>query len=121
MRVRVASIPLAIVALAGCASHGSGAAGGPTSTLTVHVGVFGGPMLPDGKMAASNTPRTGAQIVVTDASGHSRQARTNGDGVATFSVAAGRYTLHAPCEPGLRAVRVRPNHAAHVEVHCDVP
>jgi hypothetical protein len=121
MRLRVASIPLAIVLLAGCSSQSGGDAAARTETLTVHVGVFGGPPRPDGGMAVSNAPRSGASIVVTDSGGHSRRAKTDGNGVATFSVAAGRYTIHAPCEDGPQHVQVGSNHPAHVEVHCDVP
>jgi hypothetical protein len=72
-------------------------------------------------MAASNAPQSGASIAVTDAGGHTQRARTDGNGAATFSVAAGRYTVQAPCEDGPRHVRVRSNQPAHVEVHCDVP
>jgi hypothetical protein len=72
-------------------------------------------------MAVSNAPQRDARILVTDRSGHARHAKTDAHGVATFSLTPGRYAVTGPCGLGPKSVTVRPDHAAHVELHCDVP
>ena len=112
----------ALLTLAGCASSAGGhAGGGHLATLTVHVGIFGGPARPDGEMAASNEPDAGARILVTDRAGSTSSAKTDSDGIATFSLRPGHYTVSGPCTVGARAVDVRSGPAAHVELRCDVP
>ena len=107
-------------ALAGCASDQQ--SGAPATDLTVHVGIFGGPMMPNGEMAASNAPQSNARITVTDRSGHTWTAQTNRLGIASFAVPAGSYQVHGPCGPvAPKAVAVRAGHTARVRVHCDVP
>ena len=86
-----------VVVLGGCASSRTGADTAAT-TLTVHIGVFGGPARPNGGMAVSNAPRAGAAVTVTDGSGNQWHATTDRDGIARFSVAPGQYAVHDPCD-----------------------
>jgi hypothetical protein len=119
--MRIAMLLVLLAAMVGCASdHQAG--GGPATDLIVHVGVFGGPMRPNGEMAASNAPQRDARITVTDRSGHTWTARTNRLGIASFAVPAGSYQVHGPCEPTKpEVVAVRSGHIARVQVQCDVP
>jgi hypothetical protein len=118
--MRTVLILILLGAVVSCSSDRptAGASGG----LTVHVGVFGGPMRPDGQMAASNTPQQDARITVTDNRGHTWTARTNRSGIASFTVPAGRYFVHAPCGPvAPKGYPVRAGHTARVNLRCDVP
>lgn len=118
----VRTVLLSVALLAGCASGTGSGSSASSATLTVHVGVFGGPLLPDGKMAASNAPDQGTPIVVTDRSGRTQRAKTGAGGVATFTLAPGHYTVDSPkCGSGPQSVAVGPGRAAHVNAHCDVP
>ena len=122
MTIRGVVVWLSAFALVtGCASSGGGAAAGPSTKLTVHIGIFGGPAGPDGEMAASNEPDAGARIVITDRAGNTQRAKTDADGIATFSVRPGYYSVSGPCTVGTRSVTVRSNRAAHVELRWDVP
>ena len=108
-----------VVVLGGCASSRTGADTAAT-TLTVHIGVFGGPARPNGGMAVSNAPRAGAAVTVTDGSGNQWHATTDRDGIARFSVAPGQYAVHDPCDFRDHHVTVRAGKVAHVDAHCDV-
>lgn len=125
MNGRLVALSLsALLALAGCASSAAGDAGGEhLATLTVHVGIFGGPERPDGGMAASNAPAANAPVVIADRSGVTERAKTDADGVARFFVAPGRYLVRSPsCGPARsQAVVVHGNHSAHLDIRCDVP
>ncbi len=72
-------------------------------------------------MAVSNAPRAGATVTVTDRTGHQWHARTGSDGIATFSLQPGRYSVDAPCDFTAHAVNVRAGRLARLQVHCDVP
>jgi hypothetical protein len=87
-----------------------------------NVGLFGGPMSPDGGMADSNAPQPNAPIVLI-AGDHTRHVRkTDSAGVATFSVLPGHYIVESPtCGHGPQRVVIHPNRVAHVEIRCDIP
>ena len=118
--MRIAFLLIAAAALAGCGSDAPPAA--PATDLTVHVAVFGGPMRPDGGMAASNVPQRGARITITDSSGRAWSARTDRGGIASFAVPDGKYVVHAPCQPADPApVLVRAGNPVRMQVRCYVP
>lgn len=112
----------ATIPLTGCASSGGAAGAGSTSSiLDVHVGVFGGPLLPDGKMAASNAPRAGATVKVSDGAGHRWTATTGQNGIASMTVPAGRYTVtSSSCGPAQHANALA-GKTSYVQIQCDVP
>jgi hypothetical protein len=88
-----------IILLAGCTTSDHE----QSATLTVHVGLFGGPPRPGGGMADSNAPQPNAPIAVTDVLGSTRHAVTDASGLASFSVRPGRYTITSPsCGSGLQ-------------------
>ena len=106
--------------LSGCASARPQAGGPAPTTLTVHIGVFGGPARPNGGMAVSNAPRADAAVTVTDPTGNQWQATTGRDGIARFSVAPGQYIVRTPCGSAVH-VTVRAGEVARARAHCDVP
>jgi hypothetical protein len=115
-----ASLGLLGVLTNGCSS-GDGTQVRPV-TLRVHLGLFGGPARPDGSMALSNAPDPSAPIVLTGRDGTTQTRRTHRDGIATFSVLPGRYTVESTtCGHGPQSVVIRANRLARVEVRCDVP
>jgi hypothetical protein len=108
--------------LAACARAGGAASAPPSATVRVHVGLYGGPEQPGGGMALNNAPEPGAPISVTDMTGHTRTAKTDAAGVATFVVAPGRYIVNTPmCGHGPQPVTARASRTAYVQVRCDVP
>ena len=113
------------LALVGLLAAGCSDAGGTQArpvTLRVHLGLFGGPMRPDGGMAASNAPQPNAPIVIIASDRIRRTSRTDARGIATFSVLPGRYIVDSPtCGHGPQRVVIHPNLVAHVEVRCDIP
>jgi hypothetical protein len=76
-------------------------------------------MMPDGQMAASNRPMTGATFTVRDRAGHSWRATTGADGTASLSLAPGGYTVHSSCQT--TTVVVRSGQTTRANLHCDVP
>jgi hypothetical protein len=92
------------------------------ATLRVHVGLFGGPLGRNGGMADSNAPQPGAPIGVKNAAGREWSTKTRPDGIATFSLRPGRYTIASPlCGRGPHAVVLKAKQRAYVQVRCDIP
>ena len=87
--------------------------------LIVHVATFGGPMLPDGHMAASNNPVSGTEVTARDSAGHRTIASTNPQGDASLTLVPGRYTVRSSC--GTASATVTMGHVARATIHCDVP
>ncbi|MGH3521465.1 MAG: hypothetical protein ACRDU4_01250 [Mycobacterium sp.] len=107
--------------LAACTSghHGSTS---PLSALKVHVGLFGGPALSDGGMADSDAPQFDASVTVVNGAGRSWTAKTGRDGVASFSVLPGKYSVTSPsCGPGPQSITVKAGQRALVQVRCAIP
>ena len=110
------------VLLAGCSSVGPNAPARP-ARLIVHVGMFGGPMRPDGHMAASNAPAVGEQVVAVAVgrAGRRYTGTTGADGLATLRLPAGRYRVGSGYCGGPRTVTVPVGGSARVDIRCDVP
>ena len=110
----------ATMSVAACATHTSSAQSATTVHLSVHLGLFGGPARPNGRMAADNGPDPGAPITVQDATGHTWRVRTNDHSFAEFDIRPGRYVVNSPtCGDGPRHVLV--NSDVRIQLRCDVP
>jgi hypothetical protein len=94
---------------------------GKGASLAVHIGLFGGPLKPDGTPALSNSPQADATVIAIDRDGHRRSALTGRDGVATFSVPEGQYTVSSSFCGAPHHVAVKAGERAHVEIVCPVP
>lgn len=111
---------LAVVAaavLGGCSSMTTSPV-----TLKVHIVLFGGPPRPDGRMALSNAPEPDVSVTVANQAGRRWTVQTDQDGVATFSVHPGNYTLQSPaCGPvSSRQIAVKADDRAYLAIRCDV-
>lgn len=99
----------------------TGSAVGPSSsTLTVRVAMFGGPMNTDGHMAMSNSPVAQTVVTATGADGSKRTATTAGNGVATLHLPPGSYQVAASCS-NPHPVLMTPGSSVSVQLDCDVP
>ena len=104
-----------VAATLGCSTEASG-------TISVRVALFGGPVTPNGRMALDNTPARNVTVTATSANGWSRTAQTDADGIATFTVAVGKYVVESTdCGQGPQPVRVASDGTAHVNIRCAVP
>jgi len=92
-----------------------------SAELQVHVGLFGGPLLPNGKMADSNAPQPDAPISVADRTGHMWRAKTDQYGVATVSIPPGQYTVSSSSCGSPQRVTVVAGKRAYVHVVCAIP
>jgi hypothetical protein len=111
-----------VAGLAACTRADGASTVQRSATVRVHVGLYGGPERLGGGMVLNNAPEPGAPISVTDMTGHTRTAKTDAAGVATFVVAPGRYIVNTPmCGHGPQPVTARPSRTAYVQVRCDVP
>jgi hypothetical protein len=125
MRVAAA---LAFVAVAGCSSAAGGSAGhrGPNSSspagtgrLDGHVGRYGGPMMPDGHMAVSDSPQLGVPVTAT-AAHRTYRTTSDGGGRVAFRLPPGRYAVASPgCQPS--TVTVRAGRTTTQPIVCAVP
>ena len=114
------AVLIATMTMTACGT--SGHAAQPASELSVHVGIFGGPLGVDGKMAASNAPGADAPIRVTGSGGHTWTSTTGADGIARFTLQPGRYTVTSTeCGREPQHVTVQAGHTSHVQIQCDVP
>jgi len=94
----------------------------PDSTLLVHIGLFGGPGLPGGRMADSNAPAPDESVTVGNAAGREWRAETGRDGVAMFTVRPGRYMVASPyCGHGPQRVTAEAGRRSYVQIRCDIP
>jgi hypothetical protein len=103
---------------AGSAGVVSSSSGGELIELTVQVGLFGGPMRPDGTMAEVNAPAQGIAVTVTGAGSVIVRRTTGPDGTAVFHVAPGRWTVSSTCG-NPQTLDVPQSVVASVQ--CDVP
>jgi hypothetical protein len=79
------------VVLAGCSVVGTTSTG--TSALVVRIGLYGGPMTPNGHMGLDGAPAPDEPVSVSGPDGHIWSARTGSDGAATFQLPRGRYRV----------------------------
>lgn len=121
---------LAATLCAGCASRPDGPASAGSDSiaasastviparvdLTVRVGLYGGPVKPDGTMGLVNAPAQGVKVTVTGATTIS--TTTGPAGLAVFPVAPGRWTVTSTCGNPQTVDVVGPVVAA---IQCDVP
>jgi hypothetical protein len=122
MKLQPPALLLAVAACAssGCAGQATTTQSAPTVHLTVHLGLFGGPARPDGRMGLENGPDPGVPIMLTDATGRSRRTQTDDNSIARFAIRPGRYTIESPtCGHVPRHVVIRSDR--HVRLRCDVP
>jgi hypothetical protein len=118
---RIAIVVAGFLALAGCASSHNDP-GQQSSTLNVHIGMFGGPLTPNGHMADSDAPAVGKLITAADTHGHQWRARTGNNGTATFTLPPGHYSVVSSyCGTGPQQVVTHPHHDAQVQIQCDIP
>jgi hypothetical protein len=117
-----------VVAIAACTSarqlNGPSNLTGTTGvTLTVEVGVYGGPPRPDGAMAVSNAPVAHDKVIVSDLAGRKRSAITRADGTARLDLPPGRYTvLSTSCGPTSgQPVTLAAGKPAYLQIVCSVP
>ncbi len=124
---RLATTMSGVVILAGCTGGGAdfGVASGHDlgpATLTVHIGLYGGPLRPDGRMALSNSPAANENVTAVDAEGRRSTAPTDADGVVTMRLAPGRYTVFSTyCGTGPHHVVLTADRSARVQIDCPIP
>ena len=122
----IAGFVIGALTLVGCTSGGPNSGGGPSdaglATLTVHIGLFGGPVRPSGGMALSDSPAENENVTAVDAAGNRSVARTNANGVATISLTPGRYTVFSTYRgTGPHHVVLTAEQAARVQIGCPLP
>lgn len=110
----------------GTSGSGGGSSGGSSgaalATLTVHIGLFGGPMRPSGGMALSNSPAENADVTAVNSAGRKSAARTHADGVATMKLAPGRYAVYSTyCGTGHHHVVLTADKVTRVQIDCAIP
>jgi hypothetical protein len=73
-------------------------------------------------MALSNSPAENETVTAVDGAGRKSVARTNADGLATLSLAPGRYTVFSTyCGTGPHHVVLTAEQALRVQIDCPVP
>jgi hypothetical protein len=118
----LATILIASCILAGCTHTRTSGNGTLTATLTVHIGLFGGPAKPDGEMALSNSPADGENVTALDARGGTHLARTDATGTATMPLAPGKYSVFSTyCGTGPQHIELTAHRSAHVQIDCPTP
>jgi hypothetical protein len=123
---RVLVLLSAAAVLAGCTGGGpdsGGSSGGVAlATLTVHIGLFGGPARLGGGMALSNSPAQNENVTAVDAAGVRSRTQTDANGVAMLSLAPGRYTVFSTyCGTGPHRVVLSANRTTRVQIDCPIP
>lgn len=118
----IAAVVIGVFALAGCTGSSSKSGKGSVATLTVHIGLFGGPARPGGGMALSNNPAQGENVTAVDAGGRKSVARTDADGIATMRLAVGRYTVFSTyCGTGPHHLMLTEHRTTRVQIDCPIP
>jgi hypothetical protein len=116
------TILIASCILADCTRTRTRGHGKLTATLTVHIGLFGGPAKPAGEMALSNSPADGENVTALDARGGMHLARTDATGTATMQLAPGKYSVFTTyCGTGPQHIELTAHRRAHVEIDCPIP
>lgn len=136
---RSLAIALGTVSLVGACTHGHGSSSASSSStqstsvriaesslsdeaiIAVHIGLFGGPVRTDGKMALSNTPQADATVHAVGTNGRTWRSRTGRDGVATLVVPAGHYVISSSFCGVPQNVVVTAGERARVQISCPVP
>lgn len=120
--VPAAILLVACCVLSGCADSGKAREHATPATLTVHIGLFGGPFLPGRGMAASDTPAQGKNVTAVDAAGRKHVARTDAGGSATLRLAPGAYTVFSTyCGTGPQHIALLRGRRTRVQIDCPVP
>jgi hypothetical protein len=120
-RVAIAALVIAPCALGACARGSSGTHGASQAKLTVHIGLFGGPMRPNAGMALFNSPAQGANVTAVDSRGSKHVARTDGNGMATMLLESGAYTVYSTyCGTGPHQVVLTAGQVTRVRIDCAV-
>jgi hypothetical protein len=100
--------------------HSESSARSPV-TLTVHVGLFGGPPGPDGGMAVSNSAAARVNVTATNAVGVQSTAKTNSNGRATMRLMPGQYTVFSTyCGTGVQTVSLTANRSEQMHIICPI-
>jgi hypothetical protein len=116
---------LSAAALGGCASSPSAAPLVSTSpalaTVSGTVRVYGGPLLPNGKMAANGNPMAAVAPVVVKQDGRVvKRSSTNSEGRYSVDLPAGTYVISAGCSQPATVVLAAGERVAR-DLQCDVP
>jgi hypothetical protein len=93
---RLAGVIVAAVLLVGCGSSTSSTgttSSGTTGTLTGRALNYGGPMMPNGSMAANGVPAGGVKVMVFSGGKQVASAMTGADGTFSFTLPPGNYAL----------------------------
>lgn len=121
MRVKLVVI-ICVCLLAACTSGGSDSDTPPRPTLKVHVGLFGGPAMPGGGMALSDSPAENVNVTAVGANGQKHRVRTDAAGIATMYLSSGTYTVYSTyCGTRSQHVVLRTGHTSQVQIRCAVP
>ncbi len=79
---------------------------------------YGGPLLPNGQMAANGTPTSGVTVTATQNGRTAASVVTGADGNYGFTLPAGSYVVTG-CAAVTIVVVVR--EVVHQDLRCDVP
>ena len=122
-----------VVALSACASAGAASPGTASSgkspvsrapapaTVSGTVRIYGGPMLPNGKMAANGNPMQAvAPVVVKQAGRVLTRSSTTAQGHYRLSLPAGTYVISAGCSQPATVV-LGAGETLTRDLQCDVP
>jgi hypothetical protein len=116
--VGVGSVIAVAVLLSGCASASTSSGTARDGTLTGRALNYGGPLLPNGSMAANGVPAGGMKVAVASKGRQVATATTGPDGTFTFILPAGAYVLSG-CEKANVSVTAG-GHTVH-DITCAVP
>ena len=111
-------LALAECALVGCASSGGGADASGQGTVTGVVRTYGGPLLPNGQMAANGNPSSGVTVTATSNGKTVASTVTGTDGSYRFTLPPGSYVVTG-CSNA--TVVASAGLVAHQDLRCDVP
>jgi hypothetical protein len=108
-----------LLGVAGCAhsSNGSGSASA-LGTVTGVVRTYGGPLMPNGKMAADGSPTSGVTVTATQAGKTVASTVTGADGGYRFALPPGSYVVTG-CSNA--TVVASAGLVVHQDLRCDVP
>ena len=116
---------ISAIALAGCSSAAPSSEREPpapaAATVSGTVRIYGGPMMPNGKMAANGNPMQAvAPVVVKKAGLVLKRSTTTAQGRFSLSLPAGTYVISAGCsQPATVVLRAGENVTR--DLACDVP
>jgi hypothetical protein len=135
---RWAGAVVIVSAVAGCARSGGGATGAASDlsgvkvsqiasssasglmvgTVTGVVRTYGGPLLPDGKMADDGSPGSGVKVTAAQNGKTVASTVTGADGSYRFSLAPGSYVVTGCSNATVVAVA---GLVVHQDLRCDFP